>query len=157
MDKIASYKIIPTLKLILEYYSGDLNWYDIQELKKKEYADTGYNNQYDLLGDIRDSVVHFNSNNEFVEFVQYVKDAKVALSKKRIAILTDSPNNVVNSTLIIEFSKELPMSFKIFSTIESLVEWIGMDKNYVILLDEYLVEHRNNPDNIFDLKKAHKV
>ena len=96
MDKIASYKIITKRRIILEYHSGDLIWTDIVDLKKKEYSDPDYNGSFDLIGDIRDCFIKFQSEKEISEFLGFVENVRTVNSKRKIAILTATPNNVVN-------------------------------------------------------------
>ena len=147
MDKIASYKILVERKLIIEYFSGSITWSDVKKLKTCEVHDLKYNKTYNLIGDIRSSEIIFQ-NKEVVEFLDFVRLKKESHSKKQVAILTSTPNNVITAELLKLNINELPQALKTFSTVEAILSWLNINKDEIYEINYALDEHRRNPNNI---------
>jgi len=57
-------------------------------------------------------------------FMEFFKGEQAVLSNRKSALLTSEPQQVVLSSLLKQLSIELPISFEIFSTLESSVAFI---------------------------------
>jgi hypothetical protein len=127
MDKIIRYSILPELSLIIEYLSGKVDGDDAINLKKIEKNDPKYNANYNCLVDFRDTEVYMNNEGKISmsKFIEFFKGEKELLSKRKSALLTSEPQQVVLSSLLKDFSIELPMYFEIFSTLHSSVAYIN--------------------------------
>jgi hypothetical protein len=127
MDKIIRYSILPELSLIIEYLSGKVDGDDAINLKKIEKNDPKYNANYNCLVDFRDTEVYMNNEGKISmsKFIEFFKGEKELLSKRKSALLTSEPQQVVLSSLLKDFSIELPMYFEIFSTLQSSVAYIN--------------------------------
>jgi len=143
--KIASFKILVEKKIILEYFSGSITWTDVKKLKMLEIHDLKYNNTYNLIGDLRNSNMLFQNKKEITEFLDFIRLTGKSNSEKKVAILTSSPNNVVTAELLRLNKDELPQILKTFSTVESLLSWLDVNKKEIY---DALDEHRRNPNNI---------
>ncbi len=128
MNKYIQYKIIPDLKLTIEYFKGQVYLDDIIDFKNIEIKDKKYNPNYNSVGDFRDAELLLDEN-QIKEFINYVKRYNKNMGVRKSALLTNTPSQVVITTLYQLNSEGLPMSFKIFSTLESAMEWMGISPN----------------------------
>ena len=122
MNKNISYKILPNLRLIVESYFGTFNGDDYIELKKSQLRDERFNSLYNNIADIRNSELSI-SNDDIRKCVEFMKSEKGLAGKRRAAVLTGTPNQVVISTLFASYGIELPMQFEIVSTLGAAMEW----------------------------------
>lgn len=123
------YYIFPEYKLILECYSGEFEFKDIFECKKLEIKDPDWKDYYDVLGDIRKANISLTKQ-DLVNMNTYFKNAQEINTKRKSAILTDRPSQVVFGTLlrgnnILKDSLVVP---KVYSTVNSALLWLGVDE-----------------------------
>lgn len=128
MNKILHYKIIPDLKLTIEYFKGKIYLDDIIDFKNIEIKDKEYNPNHNSVGDFRDAELLLDEN-QIKEFINYVKINNKNIGVRKSALLTNTPDQVVTTSLYQLNSEGLPMSFKIFSTLESALKWVGISPN----------------------------
>ncbi|MBN2597752.1 hypothetical protein [Labilibaculum sp.] len=120
-------------KLLIECFCGETEIENVFELKNEIEANLSQVPKYSILVDIRK-----NTNKPFHkkddDLTKFYSKSKSTLKIDSIAILTNTPNQVVNTTLFIEgLKKEFDMPIKIFSSLESAVKWLntGIDLNKV--------------------------
>ncbi len=135
MKKCIRYKIISDLKLTVEYYRGAINLEDIINFKNTEIIDEKYNPNYNSIGDFRDADF-FLDEKQIKEFINYIKNNKKNMGVRKTALLTNTPSQVVTSTLYQLNSDGLPMNLKIFSTLESTLKWIDISKSDYQIIDK---------------------
>ncbi|RLD81176.1 MAG: hypothetical protein DRJ10_06480 [Bacteroidetes bacterium] len=135
MKKCIRYKIISDLKLTVEYYRGAINLEDIINFKNTEIIDEKYNPNYNSIGDFRDADF-FLDEKQIKEFINYIKKNKKNMGVRKTALLTNTPSQVVTSTLYQLNSDGLPMNLKIFSTLESTLKWIDISKSDYQIIDK---------------------
>lgn len=136
MDKIAAYKILPDLKLHIEVFQGSLNIMDLIELKKSEILDEAYNPNFNGIVSIEEIETDSKTEEDFAKYVESVKDNISFIGDRRSAILTKTPGQVVTATLYEIAVKNLPMSFKIVSTIKAALEWVNISYDYESIILE---------------------
>jgi len=135
MDKCTGYKILPDLSLFLEYYCGQIVLKDLFDLKKKEVADKDYNPTFNAIGDLREAQFSI-SVPEIIEYSNFVKNTLKVSGKRSTAILTNTPDQVARSSIYQMECKNLPISTKIVSTVQSALEWIGLSVEYADFIEE---------------------
>jgi hypothetical protein len=135
MCKIASYKIIPELKLIIEVFGGKINMFDAIELKKQEVQDKDYNPNFNFIVSINDVESETNFEYDFSQYIKAIKEDNKIIGIRKSAMITKNPQQVVGGTLYELAVREFPMNFKIVSTIEAALDWIHLsyDNKFSIL------------------------
>jgi hypothetical protein len=126
------YEIIPESKLIIEYYSGIIDFNVIVNLSKHLKNDINYNSTYNTIIDIRDAYFIFK-NSEIKDFIYFLQSQNLICENRYIAILTNTPNQVAVSTLYEMNMAEHFLNIRIFSTMEAILNWLGLNEQSNIL------------------------
>lgn len=128
MVGILNYKIFPDKKLIIECIRGIVHVDEFIQLKSCESHDQMYNSTYnvfvDLLGSepkVRDAELH--------HLVRYFKNNPSFFERRNVAVLTDSPNQVVTTELFNLYYKKESTNLKIASTLYTAIQWVGLSPN----------------------------
>jgi len=129
------YSVFPDLKVVIEYFDDVITLSDIIEHKKNIVIDKQYNLNYNSIIDFRNAQLLLNEDdlNDYINFV--ITKSKIN-GKRKVALLTDTPNHVVVLTMFDMLSKSLPMKYNIFSTMEASLEWVGVSVCYIDLIDK---------------------
>ena len=128
MVGLLSYKIFPDKKLVVECLRGIVYVEDYIELKKREIADKDYCPTYNILLDLLGSDFKIYDL-ELHKLVDFLKNNPVFSGKKKVAILTDSPNQVVTAELFRLYYKNNNVSIRIASTLGTVTQSVGLNKN----------------------------
>jgi len=135
MANIVAYEILKGLKLRIELFSGKIFYHDLINLINSEFQDKDYDpalNTLVVLSNAKFSLSH----QEIDQFVCDYKNNNNYIGYRKVAILTNTPNQVVISTLYDNAINNLPMSQKIVSTMEAALHWLGISlKHEQVILD----------------------
>ena len=93
-------------------------------MKKRLIQDENYNPNFNIIDDIRDLNIHFEDKSEIQEFIDFANKQSEFLGSRKSGVVTKSPNQVVNSEILISLNKSLPISFRTFSTLSAAAKWI---------------------------------
>lgn len=130
MTKIAAYRILPEFKLVLELIGGDISVNDVLDLKTRETEDKNYSPNYDSIV----SVVHLNNfavdSSKTSEIIDLLKSKNKVLGERKCAILTDTPNQVVQMTLYKHSAEGLPVNYEIVSSVKGALKWVEKPYKY---------------------------
>ena len=150
MCKIGTYKILPTFKLIIEYYSGNINIDDLIHLKRVISLEQDYNPTFTSLVDFRDAILNVDEK-DLIKYLNFVKEYTKVFGHRNTVFLTSTPNDVVKTTLfsLIVESFNMPISVKIYSTIEAVNCWINIEGINENSLLSFLDELKIQPDNVY--------
>ena len=149
MSSYKTYMIIPEKKLILGYVSGKITWKEVIEFKRGLTFDQNYSPNFNIIDDIRDVIVELNDNSDILEFIEFANSDRTFFGSRKSAVITISPNQVVNTELLIEMKKDLPINFKAFSSTSAAFEWIGIPSNEMQNIDLCFNDLRSQPGNTF--------
>lgn len=125
-----AYKILPEYQLIIELYYGPIKLADILELKKTEIEDKDYNSGFNFLV-IIDQADMLLTESDYKTYVDAIKTDSRIVAKRRSALLTDTPRQVVSMYFYEQAARELPIVFNTFSTLDSALLWIGIQVDLV--------------------------
>ena len=144
------YSVLPDLKVVIEYFEGVITLSDIIEHKKNIVNDKQYNLNYNSIIDFRNAQLLLSEDdlNDYINFV--ITKSKIN-GKRKVALLTSSPNHVVVLTMFDMLSKSLPMKYNIFSTMESSFEWIEISICYIDLIEKCIKKLKS--DTTFHRRK----
>lgn len=125
MKKKLEYKFDHKRKIIIDTISGIITLNELIEHEKTKFNDPVYNDSYSAVLDIRGSVFDMNTDEKEI-FYKMIKESTAKINMKRkCAIITDKPNEVVNSQLFkIRMGQFSPMNFRIFSSEEAAYLWV---------------------------------
>ncbi len=125
MDTRLQYQILPEKKLILEYYSGNIYKNTIMYFKQEISKHVAYNMHYNIIHDFRDAELVANIE-DVRSFIDYIKQNERTYAQKKIAFITDNPNQVTITYLFNTLKKETYLIAETFSTIEGAIVWVGL-------------------------------
>ncbi len=151
-EKVGKYEIVPSEKLIVEYYSGEINLDDLIHMKKVISNETNYNFYFNTIVDLRD-VIFKMEENDMNLFLDYFKNKFELNGTRNVAYLTSDPDVVVCITLFSSLSKEyedLKLNPATFSTIDSVSGWLDIEGVTKEKLNMLLDELKNKPNNVYE-------
>ncbi len=135
------YKIIPSKKLVVEYFKGDIYWDDMFSFIDEISKDKNYNVSFNSLIDLREATLQLTTD-DVKKYIRYLEEHTEVLGKRKLAMITNSPNQVVYVTLYQLLSDKLPLKIKIFSTYQKALYWLDMpeftENEFNSLISEFL-------------------
>ena len=151
MKKIGAYKLLIKERLVIEYYSGEITLEDIIYFKKQISKDLNYDFSFNTLFDMRDAIIKV-SESEMILLLEFLNKHFKKGNVRNVAYLTNSPNDVVKSTLfsILLNNNELNMNTKIFSTINAIAKWFNIEDINEKELDAILFRLKTQPNNVYE-------
>lgn len=130
------YTVLPEFKLVIEIYKGDLTYRDLTDLKAAEQNDSLFNGNYHMVMDLTKAEIKL-SRPDFDIFISLMLSQNRLLKQKHIALITQTPDQYVQSYLLLEDAK-LPVNITIVSTIEAGLNYFGFSNDQIFtILKEY--------------------
>ncbi len=120
-----TYKIIPELKLIIEFGYGILNYENGLSFKLIESQDKDFNSTFNFLVVYTHLKIQYTKE-DIAHYVDELKEHKEIVGNRKSAMLTDTPNQVVFNYIYRDALKEFAMTFEIFSSLSVAVDWLGV-------------------------------
>ena len=131
---VSNYKIIRECNLIVEYHTGILDADSFINFKQSISFDPLFLPGLNYFVHLKK--VTFSTNLEDInKYINFLKINSKAFGDRRVAIITDTPNQVVYSMLFKNLQQNNAQSVEIFSTDESALEWLNSDLNKDEILD----------------------
>lgn len=143
MRKSEQYRIIPELKIILEYFCGKTGLIDLVEHRKILIQDNDYDSNFNSITDFRDTDF-VASRKDVAAYVEFTKSTPKMIGKRRAAILADTPQQTVIPAIYILKTQDLPFQIEIFSTLAAAINWVNLSDDDLETLEDILKEMRNN-------------
>lgn len=129
---VSNYKILKEHNLIIECHSGNLDLDSYINFVIKTTHDPLFSHNMDYLIDLRNVVV--TAPTDDIEKYNYFTETKFKSERKsKVAILTDSPNQMVFSTLFKILNTEKLKEIEVFSTVEMTTRWLNNSNKKEIL------------------------
>lgn len=122
----SQYRILKTALLIIECHEGLLTLENMIRFRQEQRLDRDFTPEHDILMDLRNVEIS-GEPVEVENYVSFYKENKNISGNRRIAVLTDTPNQVFYTTLFEQFSKVLNQKTKIFSTLEASLNWLNVN------------------------------
>jgi len=129
-EKTVTYKILPEYQLIIEIFYGGIHYEDVLQLKNIEVADKDYNPGFNFIV-VMDQAEMLLKKSDYEKYVSLIKSDKRIVSKRKSALLTNTPHQVVSMYFYEQAAKELPIDFKVFSTMDSALNWVEIDNDLI--------------------------
>ncbi len=126
MEQNLNYQIYPDKKLIVEYYYGSVRLNDLILYQNNVSFDKNYNPSFNVINDYRDAKLVLNES-DIVNYINFIKTSPKLNGSRRVAQITNSPDQVVTATLFNLLKKDLPVNVHVVSTLEAAINWVGLD------------------------------
>lgn len=131
---ISNYKILKEHNLIVEYHSGILDADSFIEFKKSITLDPLFLPSLNYFVHLKK--VTFNTNLEDIDkYVRFLDANSNVYGNRRVALITNTPNQVVSTTMFKMMQQNKAQSVEIFSTNENALEWLNSNLNKDEILD----------------------
>lgn len=130
-----NHKILKDKSLILETLSGNFTIGALRTNRNMLYSDRLFNQQYDLLHDMRDATMNFTLE-EHTLYLHYLgHDAKV-LATRKVAILTGEATLSKFTEWFGTFNGKYGVEFSVFSSVRKCLEWLGRSDYEMQIISE---------------------
>jgi len=112
--------------LIVEYHKGIGMVQDAVDFRTVQATDPEFSPDFDIIIDLHDLIfdVEVTDLKEFVDF--YLRNLYL-MGHRKIAMITETPNQVVATTLFKQMHENLPQSIKVVSTVSAAVVWVNSE------------------------------
>jgi hypothetical protein len=118
-----NYRINTKEGVIIETWPDEFEFKDYKEFKERELIDPDYNSNYNIVSDLRRLKMGFND--KMIELiVDFISQFPGYFIERKSAIITNSPEQVVNSISYIKKIQATPVNVNIFSTPEAALRWV---------------------------------
>ncbi len=130
MEKYLKYYIIKEKRIIVEIIKGSCTLNEYISFKEKQIQAKDFNPNYNYLIDIREIDFVFSSElqKRMKEYLEFEKTIDSLSKTKKIAVITNTPDQVVYST-INKIYDERSIVYSIFSTKNAALSWLGLDSS----------------------------
>jgi len=119
----STYQIITQNNLIIEFHKGTLDVDSYIEFKKKLFSDKDFKPGLNYF--IHHKNVTFLTNQtDIKKFVTFLGAHSDSLGKRKVALITNTPNQVVSTTIYKTMQANLNQEVEIFSTDEAALNWL---------------------------------
>ena len=136
----SSYKILKEYNLLIEVHSGTIDFESYVNFKKKVISDSEFSPNLNFL--INFTNAFFTITNEEIEYlVDFISKNSKLNNKRYTALVTDTPNQLVSSTLFKILQNNPLRPVEIFSTNECALEWLNCND---LPIDKILNELNNS-------------
>lgn len=135
---LSNYKILKEHNLIIEYHSGILDADSFIAFKKSITLDPLFSPNLNYFVHLKK--VDFSTNLEDIDkYVKFLNTNSKVYGNRRVALITNTPNQVVSTTIFKLMHQNASQTIEIFSTNEIALEWLNSNLNEKEIL-EVLVE-----------------
>lgn len=130
----SNYIILKEHNLIVECHSGILDADSFIEFKKSITLDPLFLPSLNYFVHLKK--VTFSINLEDVDkYVRFLDANSKVFGNRRVALITNTPNQVVSATMFKMMQQNKSQSVEIFSTNENALEWLNSNLNKDDILD----------------------
>ncbi len=139
-DLVSNYKILKDYNLIIECHSGFLNADSFIAFKKSITLDPFFLPSLNYFVHLKN--VTFSKNLEDIDkYVHFLDTNSKVYGNRRVAVITNTPNQVVATTMFKMIQQNKSQSVELFSTNESALKWLNnnLNKNEILAALEELM------------------
>ncbi len=120
------YNYVEEHKLLVECFCGEIEFEDVIEFKKKIEANIKEEAKINILVDIQKDISTL-SIEELDKFIQFYQNSGFISRIRSMAVVTDTPSQVVKAMLLIDALKDNNTPIKAFSSLKSALNWLNKD------------------------------
>lgn len=137
------YKIFSELKLIVNYYFGEVSVSDLKIRMQAISLDSAFSEEYDIVNDFRDCNLNVHVN-DLISYIDYLQNEIRVITKRKSVLLTNKPNQVVLTTIFSNKLLNTQLTPLVCSTIDAAIPFLnkkGLDKK---TLERMILELKEN-------------
>jgi hypothetical protein len=120
---ISKYHILKENKLIIEYHSRNLDIASFINFKTILSIDPSFSPNFNFIIDLK-SVTFETSEFDLKKYTDFLTSNKKQKGNRKIAVITNTPNQVVSSMLFKLLFSNSSIIIEIFSTVNSAIKWL---------------------------------
>ena len=131
---VSTYKILKENHLIVEYHAGNLDANSFIAFKKSITLDPLFLPSLNYFVYLKK--VTFSTNLDDIDtYANFLTDNYNVYGNRRVALITDTPNQVVPATIFKIMQQNKSQSVEVFSTNETVLEWLNnkLDKDEILV------------------------
>ncbi len=118
------YQIDTIKRVITETWPEIVSIEDYKQVKQSEFNDPDFDPDFNVITDMR--LLKLELNVIVIDkIINFIDNNSNTMKDRKSAILTNKPNQVVNSFIFRSRAKNLPLNIKVFSTQEGALNWIS--------------------------------
>lgn len=117
------YKILPEFNLAIEFHKGSLDIDSYINFKKNLFKDALFKPGLNYLVHYKNVVFQTNPS-DIKKFIDFIDNNYSILGKRKIAMVTDTPNQVVSTTIYKQKQQNLNQDAEVFSTSDNALKWL---------------------------------
>ena len=128
-ENIYKYYILKEKNLVIEILRGSFDLSDFVNLKKTESEDPDFDSNFNSILDIRniDNVFSKEIQKDLEKFLGIIKTIQQVTKSRKAAVITSTPAQVTGITWY-KFIDDRGIDYKVFSTLESAIQWLGLSE-----------------------------
>jgi hypothetical protein len=123
-----AYKVLPELKIIVEYFEGQIYLKDLIEFQLNQLNDKTCKIEYSDITDLRNAEFIVKKD-DLKHYVDFIKENEEKQGNRRIAIIADTPFQTALTMLYSSYTESLMLNNKVFSTEEAAFKWLEIPEN----------------------------
>jgi len=121
----SNYKIIKEHNIVLEYHSGPIDAGSFINFKHNLSLHPDFKSDLKYFVHLQD-VTFDITKNDIHRYVDFLTTNNSIFGKRQVALITQTPNQVVNTTLF-KFTEQMKnQAIEIFSTNETAFDWLNI-------------------------------
>ncbi|MBE0422524.1 MAG: STAS/SEC14 domain-containing protein [Lutibacter sp.] len=138
----SNYIILKDFNLLIECHSGSLDLKSYINFVKRTTLDPLFSKNMNYLIDLS-NIVFTASIDDITKYNTFSDENFTSQIKRKVALVTNSPNQMVFTTLFKTGNTQKLKEIEIFSTKESALEWLNssLDKNEIFSVYSSLKEY----------------
>lgn len=117
-------KILPEYKLTIMCFVGIVTPEDALRFLEGLNKEPEYDKSYNSIIDFRDALLTYDAEG-LRKTLQFILEKNAG--NRRTAYITSEPRHVIPPSMMKSNEFQMPMDVKIFSTVESALDWLVMD------------------------------
>jgi len=134
------YHIIPSLKLVIQFYAGNISLKEVMDTKELILNDPAFGSDFKFIIDVSTATFRLSDKDRML-FSCYIKNLVSQGIHIDTAILTNKPNQVVNAKMIDQqVNKNSKHTHEIFSTLKKTVSFFNFTAQEFKLIKENLLQ-----------------
>ena len=118
-----NYQIDNSQKAIVETWPSEIRIEDYIDVKQRQFKDPSFNPDYDVITDLRGLTQKYIEGT-IQEIVNFISEHSDNMRDRKSAVIADNPNSVASAYVFKDRSKNLPVTIRVFSTIDAALEWL---------------------------------
>ena len=134
-----TYKVLPEIKIIVEYFEGPIDLQDLITFQMNQLNDKNCKIEYSDITDLRNAEFIIKKD-DLKRYVNFVKENDAKQGNRKVAIIADTPLLTAITMLYSTYTENLLLNNKVFSTQEAAYQWLELPEDHYSIINIALDE-----------------